>query len=292
MVTADARGGAAFKITIPTAVSSGHFITATATGIDTSEFSRSVSVDSPVTCSVEPAVAAQPVNGRHTVTVTVLDRGAPVSGVSVDVETIAEPYGGCCRSAVTDAAGQASFTYENQGDPGVVFIAATGVVNGVPFAGLGPVIWRIPDCNRDPLDLLPDQTATSSLTFHSETVIEDVNVGLYLTYTAVERVSVFLTSPNGTTVELFSNVGGAGSSFGSGDSLVPDCTIDDQAKVNIADGIAPFIGRFQSEQKLLGRFNGENAKGRWTLKIVTNATPDSGGFLGSWCLEINDRLTF
>jgi len=141
-------------------------------------------------------------------------------------------------------------------------------------------------CSTDvPKIFLGASTATSTLTINDDLRIGDVNVRLHITHSTDTDLDVFLTSPSGTKVELFTDVGGSGDNFGSTCSVLPDCIIDDQAATNIAGGSAPFVGSFRSESRMLGTFNGENAKGVWTLTVTVDAS-GSFGALNCWCLEI------
>lgn len=142
-------------------------------------------------------------------------------------------------------------------------------------------------CSTDVPKSIPDaNTTTSTLAINNDLVIGDVNVRLFITHSFDADLDVFLTSPNGTTVELFTDVGSSGDNFGSNCSPVPNCVIDDQAATSIASGSAPFVGSFRSEGRMLGVFNGDNARGTWTLTITDDLSGTSGT-LNCWCLEIS-----
>jgi len=61
--------------------------------------------------TLEPRSAVNAVGTSHTVVATVKEDGEAKPGVTVDFEVIAGPHTGTGGSAVTDVAGQASFTY-------------------------------------------------------------------------------------------------------------------------------------------------------------------------------------
>ncbi len=82
---------------------------------------------------------------------------------------------------------------------------------------------------------------------------------------------VFLTSPDGTRVELFTDVGGGGDDF-------TGTTLDDEAGTSIALGSAPFSGSFQPEGSL-SDFDGEDAQGTWTLEITDEKRREWGWLL-------------
>ena len=76
--------------------------------------------------TLAPTYAINPVGTDHTVTATVVDdTGAPVPGVEVFFDIIAGPNAGGSGSAITDAAGMASFTYTGSGGPGIDTIVAS-----------------------------------------------------------------------------------------------------------------------------------------------------------------------
>jgi subtilisin-like proprotein convertase family protein len=142
-------------------------------------------------------------------------------------------------------------------------------------------------CSTDvPKDIPGRGTITSTLFIDGDLNINDVNVRLFIAHSSVSDLNVTLTSPQGTTVELFTNVGGRGNNFGSTCAPLPDCIFDDQASTSITRGRAPFVGRFQSEGRTLGMFNGENAMGAWTL-TVTDSDFLNNGTLNCWCLDIS-----
>ena len=85
-------------------------------------------------------------------------------------------------------------------------------------------------------------------------LITDITVFLTLFHTRTEDLDVFLESPCGTIVELFTDVGGGGSHFIT-------TTLDDQAPHEITTGSVSFSGMFRPEGKL-GLLRGEQAEGQ------------------------------
>ncbi len=109
--------------------------------------------------------------------------------------------------------------------------------------------------------------------------IQDLNVILNLTHTFMSDLVVTLTSPGGTTITLFSNVGGGDDPTGG------DIVLDDEASQNIGSAPAPFTGTWQPESDLLSAFDGENPAGNWTLTI-SDAVGGDSGFLVNWDLVV------
>lgn len=105
--------------------------------------------------------------------------------------------------------------------------------------------------------------------------LTDVNVNLNINHARNSDLDVYLVSPNGTRVELFTNVGGNGQNF-------LNTTLDDQASFSINQGTAPFTGSYIPEG-LLSALNGQSPNGVWTLEIHDH-TPGATGTLVSWSL--------
>src|SRR5207253_7358143 len=90
-------------------------------------------------------------------------------------------------------------------------------------------------------------------------------------------LSVFLVSPAGTRVELFSHVGGSGKNF-------TFTTLDDQAPTAITAGSAPFTDSYRPTGSLAA-VNGQNPNGTWTLEVSDTAAGDTGTLL-NWSLTL------
>jgi subtilisin-like proprotein convertase family protein len=112
--------------------------------------------------------------------------------------------------------------------------------------------------------------------------IVDVDVNLNLTHTWNSDLDVFLISPTGTKVELFTDVGINSDNF-------TNLTLDDSAAVPVTAGLGPVTGRFRPEG-LLSAFNGESANGTWTLE-VTDDLVDFSGTIVDWSLTLSTAAT-
>jgi subtilisin-like proprotein convertase family protein len=106
--------------------------------------------------------------------------------------------------------------------------------------------------------------------------IDDVNVTVSFAHADVADLDVYLVSPAGTRVELFTDLAG-----GTGLSAT---TLDDEASSSIVVGSAPFSGSYRPEGSLAD-FDDENPQGLWTLEIRDDAGNDVGSLL-SWSLTI------
>ena len=116
-------------------------------------------------------------------------------------------------------------------------------------------------------------TQSFSISVLTTGVVRDVDVTLNLDHPHTADLVGRLMSPDGTMVELFANVGGAGTNF-------HNTLLDDEASTPIDSGIAPFTGSFQPAGTL-GDFDNKQAGGTWTLQITDDASnPDFGSVLG------------
>ncbi len=118
------------------------------------------------------------------------------------------------------------------------------------------------------VNIIDNQTVTSTLEFNEYYDIADVNVSLDITHTWDSDVTISLISPAGTAVTLSANNGGSGDDYTA-------TMFDDDAATPIVDGAPPFTGTFSPEQPL-STFNGESAHGTWTLSVSDGAGGDEG----------------
>ncbi len=104
--------------------------------------------------------------------------------------------------------------------------------------------------------------------------IIDVDVTVDISHNAVQQVSLILTSPAGTVVELSSLNGGAGADY-------TGTTFDDQALDSIIGEPAPMTGSFYPEG-YLADFNGESTLGVWQLELRDSLPASDDGVINSW----------
>ena len=117
----------------------------------------------------------------------------------------------------------------------------------------------------------------SSLTVSEAISITDVNVTVNVTHTFVSDVTLILTSPAGTEVELTNGLGG-------GDDNYTDTVFDSDSMDLIADASAPFTGTFAPLGDL-STLVGEGSGGVWTLTGFDSFGVDVGT-IDNWSLEI------
>jgi subtilisin-like proprotein convertase family protein len=117
--------------------------------------------------------------------------------------------------------------------------------------------------------------------------IVDVNVRVRIDHEAAGDIDMYLIAPNGTTVQLATDVGSLDNDFGAG---APDCsgvftTFDDESPVLIAAASAPFVGSFRPEGSL-SAFDGKPHTGTWLLQITDDQANGQTGTLYCWELTI------
>ena len=113
-------------------------------------------------------------------------------------------------------------------------------------------------------------------------IIGDINVELDIAHTRDSDLDVYLKGPNGTRVQLFTDVGGSGDHF-------TGTTLDDEAPSSIIQGSSPFSGSFQPEGSL-NSFDGVDAQGVWTLEIADDRRRQTGVLTG-WSIDLTPLAT-
>src|SRR5262249_37478102 len=88
-----------------------------------------VSVFGPALAAITltPAAASSPVGTSHTLTATITQGGSPLVGRAVTFSVDSGPDAGLSGTGLTDANGQTSFTYTNNGTAGTDAISASFV---------------------------------------------------------------------------------------------------------------------------------------------------------------------
>ncbi|HWB19351.1 MAG TPA: proprotein convertase P-domain-containing protein, partial [Phycisphaerales bacterium] len=126
---------------------------------------------------------------------------------------------------------------------------------------IGRIVYPSTDTPKPMPDL---STVTSNLNVTDSYCIGDVDVDLNITHTYIGDLTVDLKSPQGTTVRLHNRTGSS----------------TDNIMKRYDDGTTPPDG-----PGVLADFNGEIVTGTWQLKVIDNASGDSGT-LNNWALRI------
>ncbi|MBD2354990.1 filamentous hemagglutinin N-terminal domain-containing protein [Tolypothrix sp. FACHB-123] len=134
-------------------------------------------------------------------------------------------------------------------------------------------------------------TAIFTFTVSDSQPIEDLDVQFSASHTWDSDLGVNLTSPSGTTLELFNRIGNDGDHF-------QDTVLDDSADTNINNASPPFQGRFKpTGVGGLASFNSENTTGIWQLTVRDCCAGDSGilykaGETAPWGTAEGTKLMF
>ncbi len=144
-----------------------------------------------------------------------------------------------------------------------------------------------------PVSISPTDTASYTSTIHvpdTFTITSARMPSLQITHTWVGDLSAQLTSPDGTTIQLFHRPGVPATTFGCDSENVDVSFADDapappDALENMCNSAPPAItGDFQPLDPF-GNLIGSNAAGNWTLTITDHFDED-GGALTDWSLEL------
>lgn len=120
-------------------------------------------------------------------------------------------------------------------------------------------------------------TYTSSIVFSTDFQITDLNVLININHTFNADLDMFLLAPDGTRVELATDVGGSSDNF-------IDTIFDQEAATIITAGTAPYTGSFRPEGDLSVLYGSQSA-GTWVLEVTDDAAGD-GGTINNFELEI------
>jgi subtilisin-like proprotein convertase family protein len=143
----------------------------------------------------------------------------------------------------------------------------------------GPTTGVTVNSSAVPLTILPNKTVVSTINVTDSFVISSLTVGLTITYPNDPDLTAKLVGPDGTTIDLFSNVGDVGTR-----ANFTNTVFDDNANTPIqAFGVPPpFTGSFNPETPL-SKLNGKASAGIYSLLISNNSSSNTG-VLNSWNL--------
>ncbi len=115
--------------------------------------------------------------------------------------------------------------------------------------------------------------------------VSHVSVAVRIDHPHAADLTLTLISPSGTEVSLSSGRGGEGANYGSGTGCKGATTVFEDGADSLAGAKAPLLGSFAPEQRL-SRLDGEQARGRWKLRIADDV-PGAAGVLRCWELELS-----
>jgi subtilisin-like proprotein convertase family protein len=138
-------------------------------------------------------------------------------------------------------------------------------------AGACPTGIAIPD--NTPIGVTDTITVSGAGTaLGTDILLEQVN--LHITHTWGNDLDVFLTSPNGVTVELTTDNGGSGRQYG--DDCANYTSFNMSALASITTGTANFVGSFIPEGTFVDFNDASSANGEWYITVSDDAGGDTG----------------
>lgn len=139
----------------------------------------------------------------------------------------------------------------------------------IAFSIAGPSANDVDTASATTVDLLAGISGT----------IIDLNVSVHINGVHMEDFDLYLTSPNGTTVQFRSNF--TDPFFHINSPL--NATFDDEAVSPHSAQTAGAVGTFQPFSPL-SAFDGENLSGTWTLAIQDTFIPEGDDLIG-WSIS-------
>jgi Proprotein convertase P-domain len=121
------------------------------------------------------------------------------------------------------------------------------------------------------------------LTVNQNLHIIDLDVHLEITHTEIGDLRILLDCPWGQTIML-KNVWDP--LWREPRQNMHGTVFDDEATIPLCEGLAPYTGSFLPEENSLSIFDGHNARGVWTLRILDGYLADAGT-LDRWELHID-----
>ncbi len=129
-----------------------------------------------------------------------------------------------------------------------------------------------------PMTITDDNSlgVASNLSVGTSGLIKDLDVSITaINHTFVGDLAIEL-SHGGVTVELTRHPGGPDN---AGDNMA-GTVFDDEAPLNISQGVAPYTGSFRPQNDQLSRFDGLDKSGTWTLRVRDLFDGDVGTLAG------------
>ncbi|MEQ1675330.1 MAG: PKD-like domain-containing protein [Chitinophagaceae bacterium] len=129
-------------------------------------------------------------------------------------------------------------------------------------------------------------SVTSTLTIPDSKLINDVSVNINLTHALMADIDATLTTPNGTILHLFTDIGATA----TGGQALMDMTLNDNAAIPPAFTVLRPVVYQPEIQTKLDMLKGVNTSGVWTLTLYDDGANASGGTLNSWSLDVLETV--
>jgi subtilisin-like proprotein convertase family protein len=178
-------------------------------------------------------------------------------------------------SSITDEFSNALDTNENAG---------VAVLNGVdPTSTVTQSITY--DTGTLTTSLPPGKTIISTINVPDSYLVEGATLRLNITDPNDPDLVASLVAPDGTTIKLFTNVGGNASPRANFINTI----FDDNANTPIQQGVPPFNNGPFNPQTPLSTFLGHGSLGAWKL-VITNVSTTNTGTLTEWALTLKEKV--
>jgi subtilisin-like proprotein convertase family protein len=133
-------------------------------------------------------------------------------------------------------------------------------------------------------------TVQSTIPVADSGPVSFVAVGVRIVHPRDSDLTISLVSPHGTAIPLSAGRGGEGANFGTGPK---GCSgeltwFESDGLDSIITAKAPFAGEFRPEKPLTA-LNGQEARGRWSLRVDA-AAGGATGMLLCWQLELSRNV--
>jgi subtilisin-like proprotein convertase family protein len=155
--------------------------------------------------------------------------------------------------------------------------------------GGNPVVGStaIDTINSGPLStsIGPLRTVSVPLTVSDSFIIQGATLQLNILSTFDPDLSAVLIAPDGTTVKLFSNVGGG---FPNPQNF-SNTVFDDAATTPIQLGTPPYSASSFNPQTPLSALIGHGSAGTWQL-VITNRSHSNSSTLTNWILNLKENI--
>jgi len=125
---------------------------------------------------------------------------------------------------------------------------------------------------------------TDTISVNENLNISDLNLFIAATHADLTELTISLAAPNGDSVTVFNQ-----QRTNSSDGNI-HCIFDDNADSTLSDlRYVSFCPTMKPQNSINSMFSGDNAKGKWILRIRDNTSGDTG-FLYAWGMHFNNNL--
>ncbi len=145
------------------------------------------------------------------------------------------------------------------------------------FTGTG---GAIPD-NVTQIEFPLTVSGLSQTTLNADFGLKQICLNINHTYDS--DLNVYLVSPSGVAINLFSGIGG-------GDDNFTNTCLSQTATANIGTASAPFSGTFKPQETIGNVNNGQNPNGIWKLRILDTYPADQGTLI-NWSVTFGSNAS-